>query len=143
MELPVIKGAKECISFLKEHDVKTAIVSAGLDLLAEKVARDLGIDYVFANSVTIDDDGRLNGEGVLHVELTHKEKNVQALAEELSIPMEACAAVGNSCFDIPMFEACGMGIAFNPVDDCVRSSADLVVEEKDLSRLIFALKSYV
>jgi phosphoserine phosphatase len=123
--------------------VKTAIVSAGLDLLAEKVARDLGIDYVFANSVTIDDNGRLNGDGVLHVELTHKEKNVRALAEKLSIPFEACAAVGNSCFDIPMFEACGMGIAFNPVDDCVRSSADLVVEEKDLSRLIPALKSYV
>ena len=142
-ELPVIPGAKECISFLKQHQVKTAIVSAGLDILAEKVASELGIDYVFANGVKTDTEGRLTGEGVLHVQLMHKEKNIKTLAEKLDIPLEACVAVGNSCFDISMFEACGLGIAFNPEDTCVRESADFIVEGKDLSRLIPVLQSYV
>lgn len=142
-EIPVITGAQECISFLKKHGIKTAIVSAGLDLLAEKVARDLGIDYVFANGLKTDKEGRLTGEGILHVQLIHKEKNVKTLAANLDIPLEQCAAVGNSCFDISMFEACGIGIAFNPEDSCVRKSADLVVEGKDLSRLIPALISYI
>ena len=141
--IPFIKGVKDCFSFLKEHHVQTAIVSAGLTILAEKVASDLGINYVFANEVKIDSDGRLTGEGVLHVELMHKDKNVKALAQKLHLPLEACAAVGNSCFDIPMLETCGLGIAFNPEDACVVQCADIVVDEKDLSRLIPALHPYI
>jgi phosphoserine phosphatase len=141
--IPSIKGIEECISFLKEHRIYTAIVSVGLDILAEKVAYDFGIDYAYANEVKVGKDGRLTGEGVLHVELMHKDKNVKALAKKLHLPMEACAAVGNSCFDIPMLETCGLGIAFNPEDACVVKSADVVIEEKDLSRLIPTLKLYI
>jgi phosphoserine phosphatase len=141
--IPFIKGASECISFLNEHRVQTAIVSAGLDILAEKVAADIGIDYAFANEVKVGSDGRLTGEGVLHVELMHKDKNVKALAKKLHVPLDACAAVGNSCFDIPMLEVCGLGIAFNPEDSCVVQCADVVVEGKDLTRLIPTFKSYL
>jgi phosphoserine phosphatase len=141
--IPYIKGVEECISFLKERHIYTAIVSAGLDILAEKIAHDFGIDYVYANEVKVGKDGRLTGEGVLHVELMHKDKNVKALAKKLHLPLEACAAVGNSCFDIPMFETCGLGIAFNPEDICVVKCADVVIEGKDLSRLISTLKLYV
>jgi phosphoserine phosphatase len=141
--IPFIKGVEECISFLKERHIHTAIVSAGLDILAEKVAHDIGIDYTYANQVKVGTDGRLTGEGVLHVELMHKDKNVKALAKKLHLPLEACAAVGNSCFDIPMLEACGLGIAFNPEDTCVVKCADVVIEGKDLSRLIPTLKLYV
>ena len=141
--IPYIKGVEECISFLKKRHIHTAIVSAGLDILAEKIAHDFGIDYVYANEVKIGKDGRLTGEGVLHVELMHKDKNVKALAKKHHLPLEACAAVGNSCFDIPMLETCGLGIAFNPEDTCVVKCADVVIEGKDLSRLIPTLKLYV
>jgi phosphoserine phosphatase len=141
--IPFIKGVNECISYLKEHKIKTAIVSAGLDILAEKVAKDAEIDYTFANEVKVDNDGRLTGEGVLHVELTHKDKNVKNLAQELHLSLDECAAVGNSCFDIPMLEVCGLGIAFNPEDACVIENADVVIEGKDLSKLIPIIKSYI
>jgi len=141
--IPFIEGINECISFLKEHEILTAIVSAGLDILAEKVAMDLGIDYTFANEVKVGNDGRLTGEGVLNVELIHKDKNVKILAQELYLSLDACAAVGNSCFDIPMFEICGLSIAFNPEDSCVVQNADIVIEEKDLSQLIPMIKSYI
>jgi len=141
--IPYIKGVEECISFLKERHIHTAIVSAGLDILAEKIAHDFGIDYVYANEVKVDKDGRLTGEGVLHVELMHKDKNVKTLAKKLHLPLEVCAAVGNSCFDIPMLETCGLGIAFNPEDTCVVKCADVVIEGKDLSMLIPTLKLYI
>ncbi len=141
--LPMMKGAHACFDYLHKHQVKTAIVTAGLDILAEKIARDLGIDYVFANSVATDPYGRLTGEGILQVELTHKDENVRTLRKQLALPVEACAAVGNSCFDIPMFETCGLGVAFNPEDDCVRASADVIVEGKDLKRLIHALDPFL
>lgn len=141
--IPYIKGANDCLSFLKNHRVQTAIISAGMTLLAEKVASKLGIDHVFANEVTIGADGRLTGEGVLHVELTHKDNTVRLLAGRLHVPLEACAAVGNSCFDLPMLETCGLGIAFNPEDTCIIENADLVIEEKDLRRLIPIFEPYV
>jgi len=141
--IPFIKGAEKCISFLKEHKVQTAIVSAGLDILAKKVAADIGIDYVFANEVKVGADGRLTGEGVLHVELMQKDKNVKELVHKLHLSLDACAAVGNSCFDIPMLEICGLGIAFNPEDTCVVQWADVVVEEKNLSKLIPTFQTYL
>lgn len=134
--IPVLQGAQDCITFLKNHGVYTAIISAGLDILADKISEDLGIDYAFANQVKADTDGRLTGEGVLKVELMHKDHIVKTLAQQLNITQEACAAVGNSCFDLPMLETCGLGIAFNPEDDCVRKYADVVVEGKDLRALI-------
>jgi phosphoserine phosphatase len=142
-EIPYITGVKQCLDFLKKHQVKTAIVTAGIDLLADHVAQHLGIDYVYANGVQIDEQGQLTGESIERVELTHKNENVNDLTQKLQIPFEQCAAVGNSCFDIPMLEACGLGIAFNPEDDCVRKSADVVVEGKDLRKLIEVLRPYL
>jgi phosphoserine phosphatase len=141
--IPFMKGVKECISFLKEHEIQTAIVSAGLDILAEKIAKDVGIDFSFANKVKVGTDGRLTGESILLVDLIHKDKNVKALAQKLHIPLDACVAVGNSCFDIPMIEICGLGIAFNPEDACVVKSADVVIKGKDLSRLILMIEPYI
>ena len=139
----LMKGAKKCITGIKKHNVKTAIVSAGLDILAEKVAEELGIDYAFANGIKEDEKGRLTGEGLLQVQLIHKDKNVIYLAEKLEIPLENCAAIGNSCFDVPMFETAGLGIAFNSEDECVKKSADVIVEGKDLSKVIPALEPYI
>ena len=141
--IPFMKGVNECILYLKEHGIQTAIVSAGLDILAEKVAKDTGIEYTFANEVKVGTDGRLTGEGVLHVELMHKDENVKTLAEKLHLSLNACAAVGNSCFDIPMLEVCGLGVAFNPEDACIVENADMVIEGKDLSQLIPKIKSYI
>jgi phosphoserine phosphatase len=142
-EIPLLTGGEEFIRFLHDHHVQTAIVSAGLDILADKVAKQLNIDFVFANGIKTDDDGRLTGEGVVRVQLMHKERTVQKLAQQLEIPLENCAAIGNSCFDIPMFETCGIGIAFNPEDDCVRQSADTVVEGKNIEDLIPFIEPYL
>jgi len=138
-----MNGAKECIEFLREHHVKTAIVSAGLDVLAKKVAADLGIDYIYANGVKEDEHGRLTGEGNLQVQLMYKDKTVDQIAKQLGIPAHQCAAVGNSCFDVPMFEVTGLGIAFNPEDDCVKQSADIIVQGKDLRDLIPVLQPFI
>lgn len=135
-DVPLMKGAKGCINFLKEKGVKTAIVSAGLDVVADIVKEKLDIDYVFCNGVKEDKDGRLTAQGILEVKLMYKDKNILELSKTLDIPLEKIISVGNSCFDIPMLEVSGIGIAFNPDDDCVRESADYIVEVRDMSKLI-------
>ena len=141
-DVPLMKGARECILNLKKNNIQTAIISAGLDILANKVAKELGIDYVVANGVNTDKDGRLNGVGILGVKLMYKDIAVKNLVDKINIPLNKTASVGNSCFDIPMFESTGLSIAFNPSDDCTRDSADIVVEGKDLSKIIPYLEKY-
>jgi len=141
--VPLMNGAEKCISRIKKNKVKTAIVSAGLDILAERIAKELGIDFVFANGIKTDNSGRLNGEGIIGVRLMYKDETVNRLSDQLGIPLERIAAVGNSCFDIPMLEACGLGIAFNPEDDCVRKKADIVIEGNDLAKILPILDKYM
>jgi phosphoserine phosphatase len=142
-DIPVIEGASECIKSLRGRGVKTAIVSAGLDILAGDFQRRLGIDYVFSNGIETDRDGRLNGKGIIQVRLMYKDEAIKKLANNLKISYDKIAAVGNSCFDIPMFEMAGLGIAFNPSDDCVREAADIVVEEKDLRKILPYLERFI
>jgi phosphoserine phosphatase len=142
-EIPLMKGAKECIDSLKNLNINTAIISAGLEILADKVAKKLGIKHVFANGIRTDEKGFLNGIGVVGVGLIHKDRNVLKISEQLNIPLENMVAVGNSCFDIPMLETCGMGIAFNPEDDCIKQSADVVIEEKDLRIIMKYIRKFI
>jgi len=141
-DVPLMDGADICIKSLKEKNIKTAIVSAGLDLLAKKTAKELGIDYVKSNGIKTDANGYLTGEGILKVKLMYKDLAVKSLLKELKIPLDRTASVGNSCFDIPMLEITGLGVAFNPSDDCTKEAADVVIQGRDLSKILPTLKSY-
>jgi phosphoserine phosphatase len=142
-DISLMNGSEKCISEIKKYNIKTSIISAGLDILAKKVAKKLSIDYVYANGLKTDEKGYLNGDGIVNVELTHKDKNVLYLSKKLDIPLENIAAVGNSCFDIPMLENCGMSIAFNPHDECIKNIADYVIEVKDLTEIVKYIKKYI
>jgi phosphoserine phosphatase len=141
--VPLMNGAQRCITFLRNHGLKTAIISAGLDILAERVAEELDIDYVFANGIKTDDRGFITGEGLLNVRLMYKDETVKKLVKQSKISQDKIAAVGNSCFDIPMFEICGIGIAFNPEDECTRKAADVVIEGSDLSKIIPVFEQFI
>ncbi|KYK20142.1 hypothetical protein AYK21_01605 [Thermoplasmatales archaeon SG8-52-2] len=142
-DVPFMKGANKCINVLKDSKIKTAIISAGLDLLANRTAEELGIDYVKSNGIKTDKNGRLTGEGILNVRLMYKDLAVKSFLKELKIPLNRVASVGNSCFDIPMLEITGLSIAFNPTDDCTIKAADFFFKEKDLSKILPVLESYI
>jgi len=137
-----MKGAEVTIKKLKQKKIKTAIVSAGLDILADKVGRKLDIDYVYSNGIKIDKEGFITSEGIIGVKLMYKDETIKKISREQNISFENIASVGNSCFDIPMFDISGLGIAFNPSDDCVKKYADYVVVEKDLTNIVMILEKY-
>jgi phosphoserine phosphatase len=141
-DIPLMNGAEKCISFLKKKGIKTAIVSAGLDILADRVGKELGIDNICSNGIKVDSNGYLTNEGILNVKLIYKNEAIDNLARSLEIAPKRIAAIGNSCFDIPMFEACGIGIAFNPDDECIIKHADYTVKKKDLSLILKVLEKY-
>lgn len=142
-KLPYMKGAKECIDWLHQNNIKTAIVSAGIKTLANQIANTLQINYVYANDLLTDKEGRLTGEGIVMVPLKQKDTTVKEIHNTYNIPYEKMAAVGNSCFDIPLLTSCGLGIAFNPNDDCIKEYANEIITKKDLTHVITILEKYL
>ena len=133
---PLMEGAVETIAALAKGGTRTAIVSAGIDLLAERVAVDLGMDMYYANGFVADCTGTLTGEGVLNVRLDQKGEKLREIADLFGFNTDDVVSVGNSRYDVPMFEVSGLGVAFCPEDDETRDSADEVVEERNLARIL-------
>jgi phosphoserine phosphatase len=134
--VPLMNGAREVILKCKEYGAQTAIISCGIEVLANRVAKDFGIDFVVANGLVADENGKLTGEGTLEIELADKGKPLRQLLQKNNVRKEESAAVGNSYGDAAMFDVCGLGIAFNPQDNITRKKADVIVEGDDLRGIL-------
>ena len=133
---PLMKGASETVKILKTAGYKTAIISSGISVLAERIRCELGMDYCFSNRLLTDDSGLLTGDGEEVVGLFDKGKVLRHLASTAGISVEQCVVVGDGRFDVPLFREAGLSIAFNAKDESVREAADLAVDEKDLTRIL-------
>jgi len=134
--LPINPGLGETISALQRRGIRTAIISGGLDIVAERIAAQYGFDDCLANGVQCDHEGKLTGEGLLRVELKNKAAALQSLLDRYGIAKQRAACVGDSFIDIAMFENCGLSIAFNPSDEVVAKKATYVVRDKSLSAIL-------
>ncbi len=140
--VPIMPGAEVLIRGLRAQRVRTAIVSGGIDVLAHRVARDLGIDLALANGFEVDPDGRLTGEGIVRVPVLRKEEVLAALQAQLGITPEETASVGNSEIDVGLFRRSRVGIAFRPEDDAVRRAASAIVPGSDLAPVLDVLRTF-
>ncbi|MCI4338540.1 MAG: HAD-IB family phosphatase [Thermoplasmata archaeon] len=134
--VPLMPGAARLFEGLRARGIHTAIVSGGIDLLAQRLGRQLGIERVFANGLVSDASGRLTGEGVVRVPIKGKGRVLAALQQELGIPRERTASVGNSEIDVDLFRQSRLGVAFLPADEAVRAGATHVVTRRDLGELL-------
>jgi len=141
-DVPLMPGARTLVDGLKARRVRTAIVSGGVDILARRVARDLGIDVALANGFRVTADGELTGEGIVRVPIHGKEGVLAALQAQLGVSPEETASVGNSEIDVGLFRRSRIGIAFQPEDDAVRRGAHAIVEERDLARVLDVLDRF-
>ncbi len=141
--VPLMPGARELFRRLRERPVRTAIISGGIDLLANRLKADLGIDVALANGLAVDPNGRLTGEGIVRVPIHAKEQVLAELQARLGIGPDETASVGNSAIDVGLFRRSRLGVAFLPEDDTVRAAADMVVTEKDLGRVYDAIAPHL
>ena len=133
-ELPLMEGASKTIACLKDKDVDVAIISGSFDVVAEKVKEKLGIDSCYTNSFTVE-DGKLTGEVTGPLVSGSKLDVLKDHVEDAGISLEEVVAVGDGANDISMIESAGCGIAFN-AKDSVKEIADVVVDEKDLTKVL-------
>lgn len=104
-------GAKELIEFLRKNDFRIAILSSGLMCLARRIAKELGVDYVFANEL-IFENGVVTGKVNPLVDFKSKGTILRELKEKLR--PELTVAVGDGYNDLSMFKEADVSIAINP-----------------------------
>lgn len=138
--LRFIDGARECIKILKENSFSLFIVSAGIDLLAQNAGRTLGIDKIWANGFQYDEYGFLSGQDIWRVDLLRKDIVMNYIIGKYNLKQEEIVSVGDSKYDIPMFDLSGFSIAFDPKDDEVASRANVTIHEKNLLRILDYIK---
>ena len=141
-DVPLMPGAHELIEGLHARGARTAIVSGGLDVLARRVAGELGIEVALANGVRLDSEGLLTGEGIVRVPIHGKERVLAALQDTLGVDPAETASVGNSEIDVGLFRRSRVGVAFLPEDEEVRKAATAVVTERNLARVLDAMKGF-
>ncbi|GAA3258564.1 Phosphoserine phosphatase [Lactococcus lactis subsp. lactis] len=111
-EIHLTKGATGLIETLHAKGWKVGLVSGGFHEIVDKIARDLKIDYVFANRLSVE-NGHLTGK--THGTVVDKDFKVDRLkqwANENKLNLSEVIAVGDGANDIPMLNTAGIGIAF-------------------------------
>ncbi len=135
-DMPLIDGIQETIACLKANGIRTVIISGGINLAAEMLAREFGFDDYIADEILAYDDGKLTGEGKMNVDLRDKGINVRQYIEKYGTTMERTVSVGNSFTDIPMFKNSGMSIAFNPTDPYTQEAATHTVFSENIADIL-------
>lgn len=111
--LPLNDGAERLIQTLRCIGYKTAILSGGFTYFGRKLQEKLGIDYVYANELEIE-NGKVTGEVTGEIiDGNRKAELLKEIAQKEDITLEQVIAVGDGANDVPMLNAAGLGIAFH------------------------------
>lgn len=120
---------------LHKRGYKVGLVSGGFHETVDRLAEQLGVDYVKANRLEIK-QGFLTGQ-VLGEIVTRDTKlaMLNAWAAENNLELNQTIAMGDGTNDLPMIQAAGLGIAFmaKPI---VREQAPYQIQERNLYRVI-------
>ncbi|MFP4049354.1 MAG: phosphoserine phosphatase SerB [Desulfovermiculus sp.] len=136
--MPLAEGAGRLISSLKRLGYTVAVISGGFTYFGSYLQQRLGLDYVFANELEIDEGvltGRLKGE---IVDGPKKAELLQRLADSKGLSMDQVVAVGDGANDLPMLNTAGLGIAFH-AKPLVRQGAKQSISNVGLDGILYFL----
>lgn len=133
--LPIMPGAKEVVSGLKERGYRVVCFSGGFRSATTPACKDLGIDADFSN-ILHDENGILTGRvgGEMMFSFSKGDMIVR-LQNLLGITEEETLVVGDGANDLSMFAHAKTKVAFcaKPI---LREAATHCIDTKDLQEIL-------
>lgn len=124
--IPYLEGADSFLNLLKEIKKEkkfyTALISCGINIVAEKIKKDFSIDFLICSELFIE-NGVFTGKGEYNINLWEKEKAIEEISQKLNIKLEEICYFGDSDSDINIFNIVGLSIAINPKSQKVSETA--------------------
>ena len=134
-----LEGAEILIKELHNKNIKTVILSGGIQYLADRWMNKWNMDYALANELIDDDKGNLTA--IINSSGHNKGPMMDKIIKKYNYKKNQVAAVGDTIVDIPMFEKAGLSIAVNTNDERVISKANYHLKG-DLSELKKLIRSW-
>jgi phosphoserine phosphatase len=137
-ELTLMQGAERLMATLKTLGYKIAVLSGGFTYFGRLLQERLGIDYLHANELGIE-DGIVTGEvaGEI-VDGRRKADLLRDIAGKEGISLEQVIAVGDGANDLPMLNLAGLGIAFH-AKPVVREGAEHSLSTIGLDGILYLM----
>jgi phosphoserine phosphatase len=136
--LVLTEGAGRVIQTLKKLGYKIGIISGGFDFFGEYLQNQLGLDYVFANVLEIE-NGKVTGnvKGDI-IDGPKKAEILKTIATVENISLQQTIAVGDGANDLPMISIAGLGIAFH-AKPLVKENAEQSISSVGLDGLLYLM----
>jgi phosphoserine phosphatase len=137
-EIELTPGARTTVRTLKRLGYRCGVVSGGFTAVIDRLALELGLDFVAANELEIV-DGRITGRVLGPViDRAGKAEALRRFADEAGVPLAQTVAVGDGANDLDMLAAAGLGGAFN-AKPVVAAAADTALSHPYLDAVLFIL----
>ncbi len=136
--LELTEGADRVIQTLKKLGYKIGIISGGFDFFGEYLQNKLGLDYVFANVLEIE-NGKVSGNirGDI-IDGPKKAELLKTIATVENISLQQTIAIGDGANDLPMISIAGLGIAFH-AKPIVKESSEQSISSVGLDGLLYLM----
>lgn len=131
-------GARTTVRTLQQLGYHCGVVTGGFGQVIDGLTRELGFDYVQANTLEIV-DGTVTGRVIGKIiDRPAKAAALREFAATAGVSMEQTVAVGDGANDIDMLTAAGLGIAFN-AKPVLKEVADATVSFPYLDAALFLM----
>lgn len=106
-------GIKEIVKYLKNKNYQIVLISGSVDILIDKIAKDLSIQlFAACNSFVFNKQGYLKDILTCQKEGLKKLEILEKFCQKLNIKIDQCAYVGDGDNDIEIFLKTRHGITF-------------------------------
>ncbi len=134
--LPLMEGAIETVSLLKEWDYLVGCISSGVSqFFLDPLKKRLNLDFVYSN--ILGESGGVHDGSVRYIMGgPQKAETIERYLAEHSMNPSNLASIGDGENDIDIFKVSQFSIAFNPDSERVSKAASLTVRSKDLRSIL-------
>ena len=136
--LKLMEGAVETIHTLKKAGLKLAIISGSVDIILETLLPGYKklFDDVYFSHLIFDEMGKLTGAKVTEFDMIKKADALRAIIKREGYSLRECVHIGDYLNDVEIAKIAGLSIAFNCSDETLRKTASVVIEGKDLRKVL-------